>query len=551
MAVLLYASNAIALLVNNDDGTVTQFRNDGSVLMWLRDANTAYTKRYDVDGRMSWDKANTWIASLNSSNYLGHNDWRLPDASPVDGSAYDYHWTYNGSSDVGYNISAPGSAYPGSTGSEMAYMFYTELGNKGYYDISGSGPQPGWGLINKGPFINMELALYWIGADPGPYTNSAKFFFLTYGNQGFTNQNGDNCAWAVRTVVPELIADPNGPYSGTEGQAIILDGSGSTDSDGTIVLYEWDIDDDGVYDYSDSIPTASHTYAQQGTYTVKLRVTDDDSTTDEEITTADISDTSPTAYFTGAPANGAAPLMTDFTNNSTGFDQPLSYEWDFDNDGTTDSTQETPSNTYNDPGTYSVKLTVTDADGSPNIITRLNYITVTPPLYSLTVSLDGIGTGTVTSSPAGISCGPDCAENYVDGTAVTLTAMPDAGSTFTEWTGCDSPNGPICEMTVDAIKDVTAVFDSCMYPARIAGTPPVYFDYIQDAYNNTSASDTIESQDYLFVEDLTFGDAASIIIKAGYDCSYSTNTGITTISGNVTISNGTVTIQSGTLTLVQ
>jgi hypothetical protein len=106
-------------------------------------------------------------------------------------------------------------------------------------------------------------------------------------------------------------------------------------------------------------------------------------------------------------------------------------------------------------------------------------------------------------------------------------------------------------MTVDAIKNVTAVFDSCMYPARIAGTPPVYFDYIQDAYNNTSASDTIESQDYLFVEDLTFGDAASIIIKAGYDCSYSTNTGITTISGNVTISNGTVTIQSGTLTLVQ
>ncbi len=147
-------------------------------------------------------------------------------------------------------------------------------------------------------------------------------------------------------------ANPGGPYTGTEeGQAITLDGSGSTDSDGTIELYEWDIDNDGIYDYSSSLPTQDHTYDQQGTYTIKLRVTDNVGATDEATTTADISDTSPVADFTGSPTDGEAPLTLNFTNNSTGYDQPLSYEWDFDNDGTIDSTTENPLYTYNNPGT--------------------------------------------------------------------------------------------------------------------------------------------------------------------------------------------------------
>jgi PKD repeat protein len=173
------------------------------------------------------------------------------------------------------------------------------------------------------------------------------------------------------------LADPNGPYTAIEGQAITLDGSGSTDLDGTIDLYEWDIDNNGIYDYSSPSPTQSHTYAQDGTYTIKLRVTDDLGATDEATTTASISDTAPTASFTGNPTSGTVPLTVSFTNNSTGYDQPLSYEWDFDNNGTVDSTAQNPSYTYTTAGTYSVKLTVTDSDGSTNSLTRTNYITVT------------------------------------------------------------------------------------------------------------------------------------------------------------------------------
>src|SRR5205823_3557165 len=57
------------------------------------------------------------------------------------------------------------------------------------------------------------------------------------------------------------------------------------------------------------------------------------------------------------------------------------------------------------------------------------------PSFALTVSKAGTGSGTVTSSPGGITCGATCAASFASGTAVTLTATAAAGSTFTGWSG--------------------------------------------------------------------------------------------------------------------
>jgi hypothetical protein len=54
---------------------------------------------------------------------------------------------------------------------------------------------------------------------------------------------------------------------------------------------------------------------------------------------------------------------------------------------------------------------------------------------SLSVSKAGTGVGTVTSNPAGISCGSDCSESYPANTSVTFTASPGSGSTFGGWSG--------------------------------------------------------------------------------------------------------------------
>jgi Ca2+-binding RTX toxin-like protein len=79
--------------------------------------------------------------------------------------------------------------------------------------------------------------------------------------------------------------------------------------------------------------------------------------------------------------------------------------------------------------------------------------------FALSVTKAGAGTGTVTSSPAGINCGADCSESYARGTAVTLTASPALGSTFIGWTGCATVSGSTCTVTMSAVRSVAATFN--------------------------------------------------------------------------------------------
>jgi PKD repeat protein len=262
--------------------------------------------------------------------------------------------------------------------------------------------------------------------------------------------------------------------------------------------------------------------------------------TDIATTTANISDTSPTTGFTGSPISGPAPLTVNFTDNSTGYDQPLTYAWDFDNDGTTDSTEQNPSYSYNE-GTFTVKLTVTDSDGSPDTLTMTDYITVTPPEYNLTITKTGSGSGTVTSSPAGIDCGADCTEIYVEGTVVTLTAVPDAGSYFSGWSnpGCSGTGD--CAVTMNADTDIAAMFDSCANPpVRINGATPVYYSTLQEAYDAAVEGDIIQSQAARFIENLNIDDNGSkyVVLEGGYDCGYTGVIGKTRIKGRIKSSMG-------------
>ena len=90
--------------------------------------------------------------------------------------------------------------------------------------------------------------------------------------------------------------------------------------------------------------------------------------------------------------------------------------------------------------------------------------------YTLTVAKAGTGSGTVTSSPAGISCGADCSEPYNSGTVVTLSQTATAGSTFAGWSGACTGTGA-CQVTMDAAKSVTATFtlNARTYPHRREG----------------------------------------------------------------------------------
>ena len=91
---------------------------------------------------------------------------------------------------------------------------------------------------------------------------------------------------------------------------------------------------------------------------------------------------------------------------------------------------------------------------------------------SLSVMRTGAGTGTVTSSPGGISCGATCSASYDAGAMVTLTASAATGSTFTGWSGGSCTGTAPCTVTLTAATAVSANFDRVQYAFSVirAGT---------------------------------------------------------------------------------
>lgn len=80
--------------------------------------------------------------------------------------------------------------------------------------------------------------------------------------------------------------------------------------------------------------------------------------------------------------------------------------------------------------------------------------------YLLAIAKPGAGSGTVTSSPAGINCGTDCSEIYAAGTVVTLTASASTGSTFSGWSGGGCSGSGTCTVTMNSAASVMAAFSA-------------------------------------------------------------------------------------------
>jgi beta-glucanase (GH16 family) len=80
--------------------------------------------------------------------------------------------------------------------------------------------------------------------------------------------------------------------------------------------------------------------------------------------------------------------------------------------------------------------------------------------YDLTVSKAGSGSGTVTSSIGGITCGATCSAGFASGTTVTLTAAAASGSTFGGWGGACVGTSTTCSLSMTAARTVSATFST-------------------------------------------------------------------------------------------
>lgn len=189
-------------------------------ITWMANANAIAGTPFDDgafndDGRVSWNNALAWADAL---VFGGFDDWRLPSVAPLNGTNFvlTAPIAYDGSKDRGYNVSAPGSAYPYSTASELAYMFHINLGNLGYYALDATAstdpPQPGWGLTNTGPFANLQADIYWTNT-VYPLPNWAFRFDFDLGVQlGDDTTQPFNTwrAWAVRDGDVAVVPEPAG-----------------------------------------------------------------------------------------------------------------------------------------------------------------------------------------------------------------------------------------------------------------------------------------------------------------------------------------------------
>ncbi|NQT16107.1 MAG: hypothetical protein HQ582_25345, partial [Planctomycetes bacterium] len=144
----------------------------------------------------------------------------------------------------------------------------------------------------------------------------------------------------VANVAPT--AEAGGPYTGDEGSDVTLSASASTDPGLDIALYEWDLDEDGVFgetgaaaEHGDEVgisPTFNST--DDGPHTVGVRVTDDDGAWDIDTATVTLDNVRPTADAGGTYyVDEGATLQLDGSGSTDPGNDIVSYLWDLDEDG--------------------------------------------------------------------------------------------------------------------------------------------------------------------------------------------------------------------------
>ena len=143
-------------------------------LEWTANMNLA-------GGKMGWDAAVAWIATLNANQYAGHNDWRLPTLDPLEQSG------------------------------ELSQLFITQLGNhygEGVGTQTGDTPEQ---IANLALFNHVQEYGYWSGTEYAANTGNAWLFYSYYGNQTKYNKGFELYGVAVRAG--DVAADVPEPQS--------------------------------------------------------------------------------------------------------------------------------------------------------------------------------------------------------------------------------------------------------------------------------------------------------------------------------------------------
>ena len=300
------------------------------------------------------------------------------------------------------------------------------------------------------------------GVDPDTYIITAEAILA---EDWDLNNNEANTTITVTlevVLIPPVAKFTENATTVLTGEVIRFNASTSYDPDGVIVSYFWDFDDGTnalgvIVDYS---------YAEDGTYTVTLTVTDNDDLTNSDTATKIIENRPPVALFTQSVADVK-------TSKSTRFDAGISYDpdgtiesyfWDFGDE--TNATGVEVIHSYEDDGSYIVTLTVTDDDGATNSKTITKTVLNRQPIALFTANETEVDVGKAIHFNASESYDPD---GYIvkyfwdfgDGTnetgMIVEHAYNEAGNytvtlTVTDDDGATDPDTD--EITVNALPEI-------------------------------------------------------------------------------------------------
>jgi PKD repeat protein len=404
-------------------------------------------------------------------------------------------------------------------------------------------------------------------ADPPAWTYSSAGSYTVV--LVVTDEDGDSASASVIVRVHQRpVAEAGSGQSVVENTLVTFNASDSQDqdADGSIALYEWDFEDDGTYDTSSSGPGATHTYDTPGTYTVRLRVTDNNGATATDTLTVQVSAAGANMAPVADPGSDqtllfAAPSV-DVDFDGSGSDDPdgsiTLFEWDFDYDlvtFTVDATGSSTSHTYGSTGTYTVALRVTD-NGTPTlsdigtIAVRIHKApvadagTYAAALVNAVVHFNGSDSydpddsahedndGAIVSyswdfgdgTPLGSGETPDHSYTTTGTKTVTLTVTDNDGAIGTDSTTIKIHQAPVANAGSDKVALVNTV---------------VHFDG-SSSYDPDGGA--IASYSW------NFGDGTPVVVGATPDHSYS-STGVKTVSLTVTDADGATDIDTLSVTV--
>jgi PKD repeat protein len=226
----------------------------------------------------------------------------------------------------------------------------------------------------------------WSFGDGGTDTRTSPTTSHQYSQAGtysvsLTVVDDDGASGSASSTITVLISTPNVDptanfTSGCNDLSCNFNGSFSSDSDGTIVSYQWNFGDGG----NSTNMAPSHTYSSDGSYNVTLTVYDDAGGSNSMTTTITVSgvqvpppNASPTADFTFSCNDLSCTFDGSLSSDSDG--DVMSHQWSF-GDGSS-GTGMNKSHAFNNGGTYQVTLTVWDDQDASD--SRSRSVTVSPP----------------------------------------------------------------------------------------------------------------------------------------------------------------------------